>query len=85
MGKSVIFDATNMYRGTRRDFLDIAKQYKAKTIAAVFEVSRETAIERNTKRGEQGGRRVPDKIIDKMLAKYQKPSKEEGFDEVKFF
>ena len=82
-GHSVIIDATNMYRKTRKDFLDIAKKYNAETIAVVFEVSRETAIERNKNRGAAGGRNVPEHVIDSMLSKYQVPDNTE-FDEVKF-
>ena len=82
-GHSVIIDATNMYKKTRKDFLDIAKKYNAKTIAVVFEVTRETAIERNSKRAAEGGRNVPTHVIDSMISKYQVPDASE-FDEVKF-
>lgn len=83
-GKSVIIDATNMYRKTRKDWIDIAKKYSAKAIAVVFEVTEQTAIERNAKRASEGGRNVPTHVIQAMLAKYQTPSQGEGFDEVKF-
>jgi predicted kinase len=79
--KSVIIDATNMYRKTRKQFLDIAKKYNAETIAVVFEVDRETLIKRNQKRGADGGRNVPVEIIDKMLSKYERPEIGE-FDDV---
>jgi len=82
-GKSVLIDATNMYRKTRKDFIDIAKSYNAETIAIVFEVDRETLIDRNQKRGENGGRNVPVHVIDNMLSKYQRPTHEE-FDVIKF-
>ena len=81
-GKSVVIDATNMYRKTRRQFLDIAKKYNAITIAIVFEADRETLIARNEKRGADGGRNVPADIIDRMLAKYERPTEME-FDQVK--
>ncbi len=80
---SAIIDATNMYRKTRKDFLDIAKKHEAKTMAVVFEASREILIDRNKKRGASGGRNVPEDIIDRMLGKYQRPNKPE-FDEVVF-
>ena len=82
-GKSVLIDATNMYRKTRKDFLNIAKQYNAQTIAVVFECDRETLIKRNQKRGEEGGRRVPNDVIDNMLGRYQRPDTTE-FDKVMF-
>jgi len=81
--KDVVIDATNMYKKTRKDFLSIAKMYNATTIAVVFEVTRETAIERNKKRVDEGGRNVPEHIIDSMLAKYQRPDELE-FDKVVF-
>jgi len=82
-GKSVLIDATNMYRGRRKQFLDIAKEYGAKTIAVVFEVDKDTLIDRNQKRGENGGRNVPEHVIDMMLAKYERPNELE-FDKVEF-
>lgn len=81
--KSVIIDAANMYRKTRKDFLDIAKKYNAETIAIVFEVDKNTLLDRNKKRGEQGGRNVPEWVIDSMISKYQRPDTTE-FDIVKF-
>lgn len=83
-GISVLIDATLMYRKARKDFIHIAKQYEAKVIAVVFEVDEKTAIERNAKRASEGGRNVPTHIIQNMLSKYQRPSTEEGFDEIKF-
>ena len=77
-GKDVIIDATNMYRKTRKKFLEIAKLHNAQTIALVFEVKKETLLERNKKRGEAGGRNVPEDVIDRMLERYQCP----GTDEV---
>ena len=82
-GKSVLIDATNMYRKTRKDFIDIAKAYDAKTVAVVFECDKTTLLARNAKRGAEGGRKVPEDIIDKMLSKYQRPDESE-FDKVMF-
>jgi len=82
-GKNVVFDATNMYRKTRKDFLDVAAKYNAKTIAVVFEIDEKIAIERNKKRADGGGRDVPTDIIRKMLSRYERPTNEE-FDEVIF-
>jgi len=82
-GHSVIIDATNMYRKTRKDFLDIAKDNNSKTVAVVFEVTKETAIERNAKRAASGGRNVPSHVIENMIGKYQRPDTIE-FNEVLF-
>jgi predicted kinase len=83
-GKSVLIDATNMYRKTRKDFIDIAKEFDATIIAVVFEADKQTLLSRNQKRGEEGGRNVPEWVIDNMLSKYQTPSRSEGFNEIKF-
>ena len=61
------------------DFDDIDKVKETN-----FEVTEQTAIERNAKRASEGGRNVPTHVIQAMLAKYQTPSQGEGFDEVKF-
>jgi len=82
-GKSVVFDATNMYRKTRKDFINIARGRGAKTHAIVFEVDKPTLLDRNKKRGNMGGRNVPEDVIDKMLEKYQPPSSEE-FDIIQY-
>lgn len=82
-GKCVVFDATNMYRKARKDFINIARGRGIKVIAEVFECDKATLLARNAKRGTEGGRNVPENIIDNMLAKYQRPEISE-FDEVNF-
>lgn len=82
-GKCVVFDATNMYRKARRDFINIGRSYGAKIVAVVFECTKETLLTRNQKRGSVGGRVVPGDVIDKMLNRYQQPDTTE-FDEVMF-
>ena len=82
-GKHVVFDATNMYRKARKDFINIARGRGAQVIAMVCECPKETLLARNIKRGAQGGRNVPEDVIDRMLAKYQRPDETE-FDTVTF-
>jgi len=79
-GKNVLVDATSVNRKERSDYIKTAKKYGAKVVAIVFKMDRQSLIERNKKRGEQGGRVVPDWVIDKMLAKYEEPSYSEGID-----
>ena len=81
-GKNVLVDATSVNRKERSDYINTAKKYGAKVVAIVFKMDRQGLIDRNKKRGEQGGRVVPDWVIDKMLAKYEEPSTSEGIDEV---
>jgi len=80
-GKNVIIDATNMYRKSRKQFLDIAKNYNAEKVAIVFKEDKKTLLERNKKRGEEGGRNVPEEIIQKMLDKFEHPDLNE-FDHI---
>jgi len=81
-GKNVLVDATSVNRRERADYITTAKKYSAKVVVLVFKMDRQGLIDRNKKRGEQGGRVVPDWVIDKMLTKYEEPSTSEGIDEV---
>ena len=78
--KNILVDATSVNRKERSDYINTAKKYGAKIVVIVFKMDRQGLIERNKKRGEQGGRVVPDWVIDKMLAKYEEPSYDEGID-----
>ena len=79
-GKNVLVDATSVNRKERSDYINTAKKYGAKVVAIVFKMDRQGLIERNKKRGDQGGRVVPDWVIDKMLNKFEEPSYDEGID-----
>ena len=79
-GKNVLVDATSVNRKERSDYINTAKKYGARVVAIVFKMDRLGLIERNKKRGEQGGREVPTFVIDKMLAKFEEPSYDEGID-----
>ena len=78
---TVVIDATNINKKDRQDYIVTAKKFNVPVIGYDFICSRETLIKRNVHRGALGGRNVPTWVIDKMLAKYEKPSIEEGFDE----
>lgn len=80
-GKNVVFDATNMYRKARKDFINIARGRGAEVLAVVFECSKETLLQRVAKRVSEGGRNIGEDVIDNMLAKYQRPEIGE-FDDV---
>jgi predicted kinase len=83
LGKNVIVDATNMYKKSRKDFITIAHMNKASVTAVIFEVDKLTLLDRNKKRGEMGGRNVPEDVIDRMLSKYDRPTVPE-VDNVQF-
>ena len=79
--KSVMIDATNIYRKDRKAFLNSAKKYGAYTIAVVFERPKETLMKQIAKRVAAGGRDIPEHVIDRMLARYQRPEETE-FDKI---
>jgi len=79
-GKNVLVDATSVNRKERADYITTAKKYGAKVVVLVFKMDRAGLIARNQKRGQEGGRVVPDWVIDKMLAKFEEPSYSEGID-----
>lgn len=81
--KDVVVDATFMSRKARKDFVQIARNHDSLVRAIVFNLDKSVIVERNNKRGESGGRKVPEFIIDRMLSNYQEPTTEE-FDEIIF-
>lgn len=83
LGQSVMIDATNMYKKARKQFLDIARSHGVKTMAVVFEATKETLLERNINRGKSGGRNVPEHVIDSMLSRYERPDNLE-FDLIQY-
>lgn len=76
-GKDVVVDATLMYRKARKDFINIARGRGATINAITFELDKSTLLERIKKRVSEGGRNVPEDVVDRMLSKYERPSKEE--------
>lgn len=80
-GQNVVIDATNITKAARLPFILIGRKYKAFVQAWVVEVDVKTAKYRNARRE----RVVPEDVIDKMAARLEIPTKEEGFDLVNFF
>ena len=78
--KNVLVDATSVNRKERSDYINTAKKYGSKVVAVVFKMDRNGLIARNKKRGDEGGRVVPDWVIDKMLNKFEEPDFNEGID-----
>lgn len=81
-GKDVMIDATSLNPRERKDYILTGKRYSAKIIAYVLERDKATLMKNQAKRKSSGGREVPEFVIDKMIAKYVRPSTSEGFDEV---
>jgi len=81
-GKTVMVDATSLNPKERRDYLNTAQKYGVDAIAYVFERTKEQLMANQQKRGAGGGRVVPEFVIDKMLAKYVRPTSTEGFTKI---
>lgn len=79
--ESVYYDATNISRKRRMNFIKEVKNAVKKDIhvvGLVFAYPIEVIKERNSKRG----RVVPEEVIDRMLRNFEVPYKAEGFDEL---
>jgi predicted kinase len=76
----LIVDATSINRKNRKEYIELAKANKSRIVAWVFEKDKNILIERNKGRD----RVVPEWVIDKMLTQYERPTTQEGFDEIHF-
>jgi tRNA uridine 5-carbamoylmethylation protein Kti12 len=78
---NIIVDRTNQTIKARRKVLArLPKTYK-KT-AVVFTLPREEINQRLLKRELDTGKMIPQRAVDDMVAIYQPPTTEEGFDEI---
>lgn len=81
-GDNIIYDRTNVSKKSRRGLLDRAKQYRYKAVAVVFNTE-DKEVERRLKlRHEQTGKHIPDFVMKDMYAKWEAPTREEGFEVV---
>lgn len=76
----VIIDATNITRKSRARAIQLAKQYGAEIIALVFNVSVTRCILQDANRE----RNVGADVINKMIHRFEIPTRYEGFDAVCF-
>jgi predicted kinase len=81
-GKDVMVDATSLNPKERRDYILAGQKHGAEVIAYVLERDKNTLLKNQQSRKSAGGRLVPEFVLDKMLAKYVRPSTAEGFDKV---
>lgn len=77
-GKTIIYDATNYNRKNRKLALSLAKQFDYDVIGYEMSTPHDVSKERNAKRD----RTVPDFVMDRMIAGYVSPSKDEGFNTI---
>ncbi len=79
-GKSVVFDATNLGRRKRKNFVSNINRVKCKKICVLFITPKDICIERNKLR--EGVARVPDEAMENMLRNFECPYYWEGWDEI---
>ena len=76
-GKNVILDATGITKVARhKELYEICNDLNVTKVSYEVLVSLKTAKERNRNRDRQ----VPEQVIERMHNRYEKPTKEEGFD-----
>lgn len=78
--KSVVIDNNNESKEIRKPLIEMAKKFNAKVIGYYFQSNVKECLERNKKRS--GKARVPDFVIFIKKKALQKPSYDEGFDEL---
>lgn len=83
-GKNVIVDRTSMGTKARKDYLRHlpAEGYEAE--AVVFVVDDVELRRRLKERSEKTGKTIPEAAIRAMNARYETPSKEEGFHKITY-
>ncbi|MFT9497609.1 AAA family ATPase [Anaerosolibacter sp.] len=79
-GLNVVWDATNIYKKWRKDFIKIAKKNNAKVVAIVFNTPVSICVKRNNERTVE--KQVPNEIIVEMSKASLSIDKREGFHEV---
>jgi len=78
--QSFVVDATNPLMADRERYIAKAKAAKFKVVGIEFQISTAIAISPNASR--VGKKRVPEKAIYAIAAKFQSLSFDEGFDEI---
>lgn len=79
MGKTVIFDATNIKRADRARVLKIAQKYNVYSMCYWFAPDVDKALTNQTKRKRQ----VPEAVIRRQANNFQIPTYYEGWDFIK--
>lgn len=84
-GKSVIWDQTNLTPKSRKSKLKNVPDYYEK-VAVVFDTPNEKILKDrlNSEERIQTGKFIPDHVLRNMINNITSPSKEEGFDKIKY-
>lgn len=78
-GKTVIIDVTAVAKKDRKSWVQLAKSNQVEIECHYFAPNVDSALERNKNRD----RKVPEEVIKKFANKFEIPTVEEGFSEVK--
>ena len=79
-GKSCVIDNTNVTAAERAKYIEAGKKYGYKVIGYYFRSSIDECRIRNDQR--QGKKQVPEIALRNKIAHLERPSKQEGFDEL---
>ena len=79
-GKDVIYDATNIKKNFRMQFLSEIKNISCTPICLCMMTLYETCLKNNEKRE----RKVPEEVIKRMQLNWQPPHYSEGFKDIKY-
>lgn len=82
--KNIIIDRTNLSVKSRKDIFKrwFPKDYEFH--ATVFVIPENELNRRLTAREASTGKHIPPDVIKKMAAKYESPTKQEGFNKIKY-
>jgi len=83
-GKSVIYDATNIKKSLRIDFLQRIKKIDCEKICVVMATPYEKCLQRCAERptNEFRTQKVPQEVVKRMYFNYTPPHKHEGFNDI---
>ena len=83
-GESVIYDATNIKKSLRIDFLQRIRKIDCEKICVVMATPYEKCLKRCDERptDEFRTQKVPPNVVKKMYFNYMPPHKHEGFDDI---
>lgn len=79
-GLDVIYDATNIKKRTRIQFLKELSQIKCEPICIIMATTYEACVENNLRRERQ----VPEEVIKRMRMNWNPPHYSEGFSDIKY-
>jgi predicted kinase len=78
----IVIDNTNLSKISRKRFIEIGKKYNYDVDAVYFPIDAESCKNNIATRAKNGGLNVPEHVVDKQFAKFEKPEYSEGFDTI---